>query len=85
MIRHIEESMPLFADLPEPAVPSSLPPGVKQRDSQSSSKHKAERHLVAANRLAKAIRRLPDHSPEQTRAGQAICQHLIALLEESSS
>ena len=41
-------------------------------------------HLVAAKRLSRAIRRTPDRSPAQTRTGQAICRHLIALLESSS-
>ncbi|MCZ6709778.1 MAG: hypothetical protein O7B25_05390 [Gammaproteobacteria bacterium] len=43
----------------------------------------ADRHLLAAGRLANAIRRLPEHSVEETRAGLAICRHLIALLEEN--
>ena len=71
--------MPLFADLPEPRVAGVARSRALAGDGQPS----ADRHLVAARRLAKAIRRLPDHSVEQTRAGQAICQHLIALLEDS--
>ena len=42
-------------------------------------------HLAAARRLSRQIRRLPDHSEAQTRAGQAICQHLQLLLRESES
>ncbi|MEZ5560750.1 MAG: hypothetical protein R3E86_19660 [Pseudomonadales bacterium] len=42
-----------------------------------------EAHLEAARRLAKRMRRYPDRSPQQTRAGLAICRHLQALLQAS--
>jgi len=88
--------MSLFADMPEFA--DVLVPPAKRKSSslsehspcqyrtsqQKAAPPRADRHLAAAGRLAKAIRRLPDHSVEQTRAGQAICRHLIALLEESA-
>ena len=41
-------------------------------------------HLIAARRLSRRIRRLPDHSEEQTRTGLAICQHLRLLLAEET-
>lgn len=44
-----------------------------------------ERHLRAAWRLSRGMWRYPDHSPQQTRAGRAICHHLRALLAESQN
>ena len=41
-------------------------------------------HLRAARRLSRKIGRLPDRSAEQIIIGQAICQHLKALLGESA-
>jgi len=43
------------------------------------------RHLAAARRLAKRMARLPDRSPEQTRAGVQICRHLVAMLKDSEA
>ena len=60
-------SLPLFED----------PPPSPQRRSD------AERHLRAARQLARRMARLPDLSPEQTRAGHLICRHLIAMLEQA--
>ena len=40
----------------------------------------ADKHLRAAWRLSRAMSRYPDRSPQQTRAGLAICRHLQALL-----
>lgn len=37
-------------------------------------------HLLAARRLARKMRRLPDRSVEETRAGLAICRQLKAYL-----
>ena len=82
------ESLPLF---PDEAPPAKRGPSEKGQPVSQTGKVRATRrnlgsrdpHLIAANRLARAIRRLPDHSPEQTRAGQAICRHLLALLEEA--
>jgi hypothetical protein len=73
------ESMPLFADLPQAPDRHRSRVGRNRPDSGVQ----ADRHLAAARRLAKAMRRLPDHSAEQTRTGQAICRHLIALLEDA--
>jgi hypothetical protein len=42
----------------------------------------AERHLSAARRLARDIRRTAPGSEEQTRTGRRICRHLIAMLEQ---
>jgi hypothetical protein len=44
-----------------------------------------QRHLQAARRLSRRIARLPDHSPEQLRAGRMICRHLVAMLEEAAA
>ena len=69
----------LFADLPQAPDRQRSRAGRNPPDSGVQ----ADRHLAAARRLAKAMRRLPDHSAEQTRTGQAICRHLIALLEDA--
>lgn len=45
---------------------------------------KSEKHLAAARRISKSMWRLPDHSPEQTQAGQEICRHLLASLADWS-
>jgi len=42
-------------------------------------------HLEAARLLARRIGRLPDHSPEQVRAGQQICRHLVEMLRAQST
>ena len=39
-------------------------------------------HLLAARRLARQMRRFPEHSVEETRAGLAICRQLKAFLRE---
>ena len=70
--RIISESLPLFREL-EPATEGK----------RIARDRTLNRHLRAARRLSRVVRKLPDHSEEQTRAGQAICQHLIALLEEA--
>lgn len=82
--------MPIIAEMPgNPA--GDITGGQKQKGQkpkgQKSQPRRAaltpsQRHLAAARRLAKGMWRLPDHSREQTRAGQAICRHLIASLEE---
>jgi hypothetical protein len=61
-------SLPLFDELPAREQP------VRARK---------DRHLQAARQLSRRIARLPDQSPEQLRAGQLICRHLVAMLEES--
>jgi hypothetical protein len=40
-------------------------------------------HLLAARRIAKKMRRLPDRSEAETRAGLAICAQLKAYLAEA--
>jgi hypothetical protein len=82
------ESLPLF---PEETPPATRAPGAERAQGVSAGaagathegRGKGDSHLIAAKRLARAMRRFPDHSPEQTRAGQAICRHLLALLDES--
>lgn len=41
-------------------------------------------HLLVARQLSRRIRRLPDHSPEETRTGLAICQALKAYLDDQT-
>ncbi len=68
----IPESLPLFKEL-EPV-----------RGVERVVRHPSNPHLRAAQRLSRAVRQFPDYSEEQTLAGQAICRHLIALLEEAA-
>lgn len=79
----MNETLPLF-DVP--------PQGASQKAPRSRAAGPADgprrvspqdRHLRAAWRLSRGMWRYPDHSPEQTRAGRAICHHLRALLAES--
>jgi hypothetical protein len=84
-------TLPLFDDL-EPAAPSggaASAPGsvdsVSSADTRREARRRSERHLYAARRLARSISRLPERSPEQTRAGLAICAHLKALLTEAET
>ncbi len=50
-------------------------------DARPTTTAKADsRHLQAARRLSRSMRRFPDRSPQQTRAGIAICRHLRAHL-----
>ena len=49
----------------------------------ASARDRQQRHLLAARRLSRRIARLPDHSPEQLRAGRLICRHLVAMLKEA--
>jgi hypothetical protein len=80
----MNETLPLFDVSPQgpsqspPQRPGPGPADGLQRVSPQ------ERHLRAAWRLSRGMWRYPDHSPEQTRAGRAICHHLRALLAESA-
>ncbi|MFW6092775.1 MAG: hypothetical protein ACODAC_02300 [Pseudomonadota bacterium] len=65
-------TLPLFDELEPPA------PG--QRSGRPAA---SLRHLRAARRLSRSMRRYPERSPEQTRAGIAICRHLQAVLADS--
>lgn len=42
-------------------------------------------HLLAARRLARKMRRLPDRSAAETRAGLAICAQLKAYLADAEA
>ena len=63
-------SLPLFDELPQGDRPART---------------RKDRHLLAARQLSRRIARLPDQSPEQLRAGQLICRHLVAMLEQSKA
>jgi broad specificity phosphatase PhoE len=87
----MSSTLPLFEDL-DPVVlhaaDASCPPsllGRRPADPRAEAGRRAERHLHEARRLARAIRRLPERSPEQTRAGLAICAHLRALLSAADA
>ncbi|MFU8814101.1 MAG: hypothetical protein ACNA7W_02070 [Pseudomonadales bacterium] len=90
-------SLPLFLELeeldPQPDLLSEgagqVEPADVRREPTASRRRSndqraaGDRHLRAAWRLARAMRRLPDRSTEQTRAGLAICAHLRAALAEA--
>jgi hypothetical protein len=69
-------TLPLFSDLPD-AVAAEQPAAPHEGDA-------GQRHLYAAWRLSRAMRRFPAGSAEETRAGLAICHHLQALLRQAS-
>jgi hypothetical protein len=75
-----QNSLSLF-ETAEEAVPRTASPVVGHSDTRD----RQQRHLQAARRLSRRIARLPDHSPEQLRAGQMICRHLVAMLEEAAA
>ncbi len=79
-MHNIPESLPLFSDL-EPVRGGRGGKGIVRNRNRNRP---VNRHLRAARRLSRAVRKLPDYSEEQTRAGQAICRHLLALLEEAA-
>ncbi len=74
-----QNSLSLFDELPcaeaTASVASAAPP---RRDAQ-------QQHLRAARRLARQMRRFADQSAEQVHAGQQICRHLVAMLEEADA
>lgn len=89
-------TLPLFDELEAPGpggtpAPASGAEGSRAADSlgttpgarPTGAAKTAPGHLQAARRLSRSIRRFPDRSPQQTRAGIAICRHLRALLAES--
>lgn len=83
----MSHTLPLFEGLDPPAASPPVPePAAAGRSSAGvDAQARQERHLRAAWRLSRGMWRYPDHSPEQTRAGLAICRHLQALLAQSES
>jgi broad specificity phosphatase PhoE len=84
-------TLPLFQELEPPPSPagSDGQPGSERPQQQPGAPPAArpaagERHLEAAWRLSRAIRRFPERSAEQTRTGLAICHHLQALLAQAA-
>jgi hypothetical protein len=82
-------TLPLFQELEAPSAGSSpsgdAPAARNSRRGALSQQAQApahDRHLRAAWRLSRAMGRFPDRSPEQIRAGLAICHHLQALLAD---
>ena len=67
------------------ATSNEVAPKETSRVGHSDTHDRQQRHLQAARRLSRRIARLPDHSPEQLRAGQMICRHLVAMLEEAAA
>jgi hypothetical protein len=74
------EQMPLFTS----CEPKGEPEIRKRQIAVNPRSPTVNPHLQAARRLSRKIRRLPDHSLEQTQAGLAIFQHLRALLRDAS-
>ena len=57
----------------------------KRRSRSDRGQHGVNPHLVAARKLSRKIKYLPDHSEAQTETAQAICQHLRLLLAAAES
>ena len=95
------ETLPLFAEsrgegayreagaldeYPVPRHDGSLVSRAEQRiASARDSRESDDRHLAAARRLSRRMRKLRDRSPEETRAGLQICRHLRALLTDADN
>ena len=86
-----QQTLPLFSD----AALRSCQPNMAVSPAQGSrSKHQQLRgrsarsagvnpHLIAAKKLSRKIKYLPDHSEVQAETAHAICEHLRLLLSES--
>jgi len=83
----MKRTLPLFEGLEAPRpLPEQPRQGVSVAPAGSApAADGRDRHLRAAWRLSRGMWRYPDHSPEQTRAGLAICRHLQALLAEADA
>jgi hypothetical protein len=57
----------------------------KRRSEAVRRQHGVNPHLLAARKLSKKIKYLPDHSEAQTQTAHAICQHLRLLLAAGES
>lgn len=77
------EQLPLFAGRPAGAAVwrKTSAKNVSARD-VSTAKGSANRHLAAARRLSRSIRRMKRRSSEETAVGLAICAELKAYLGE---
>ncbi|HEX7037005.1 MAG TPA: hypothetical protein VF210_14610 [Pseudomonadales bacterium] len=94
----MNRTLPLFHDLePDggrsqtretPEAGASVPAsaradgGAGPRDAAAAAR---DRHLRAAWRLSRRMKKFREGSPEQTRAGLEICRHLQALLKQDSA
>lgn len=75
-MRRMTGTLPLFDEVADPGDAVALP-------QQSAHSATEDRHLRAAWRLSRSMWRFPEGSPQQTRAGLAICHHLQALLQQA--
>lgn len=81
----MNETLPLFDVSPPQGTSRGASPNAPQRAEGAARRLSPEdRHLRAAWRLSRGMWRYPEYSPEQIRAGRAICRHLRALLAEST-
>ena len=87
-----QQQLPLFAGSTEPArgrnpVHTSDAAQMLKRSAPSGRAQprtvKINSHLLAARRIARKMRRLPEHSEAETRAGLAICAQLKAFLADT--
>jgi hypothetical protein len=83
-LRLAPEQMALFAAA-DPAADPVADAGIGNPHVSAQSVGNGRRivvnpHLLAARRLARKMRRLPDRSAAETRAGLAICRQLKAYL-----
>ncbi|HEY5647508.1 MAG TPA: hypothetical protein VIS76_16270 [Pseudomonadales bacterium] len=84
-----EGQLPLFSPVSLPEL-SGVPAAGEGREGFRSVMPKvgqralADPNLLAARRLSRQIRRLREHSAEQTQTGLAICRALKAYLQDQA-
>jgi hypothetical protein len=71
----------LFNDEPDAPDGANEP----RQDTRGPRPVRTDRHLSAARRLARQIRRTAPGSAEQTETGLRICRHLRAMLEAGAA
>ena len=76
-----QTSLPLFDESPPVGTAANVAKAAAPRASVRPLEAR-QAHLSAARRLARQMRRFADRSAEQVRAGQQICRHLVAMLED---
>lgn len=80
-MRDMTGTLPLFDEVADPGDAAALPAQSAHRATEHGATE--DRHLRAAWRLSRSMWRFPEGSPQQTRAGLAICHHLQALLQQA--
>lgn len=85
------QTLPLFSEASLRGCQAALKPAAayKVRSQRQNLRSRGSRtlspnpHLIAAKKLSRKIKYLPDHSEAQAETAHAICEHLRLLLSES--